>query len=40
LVHPRVSDVCSENPVTAELKDALDDALQRMASEHPATSRW
>ena len=28
-----VSDVCSENPVTAEPEDALDDALQRMASE-------
>jgi hypothetical protein len=23
--------------VNAELEDALDDALQRMASEHPAT---
>jgi CBS domain-containing protein len=28
-----VSDVCSENPVTAGPEDALDDALQRMASE-------
>jgi CBS domain-containing protein len=28
-----VSDVCSENPVTAEPEEALDDALQRMASE-------
>ena len=28
-----VSEVCSENPVTAEPEDALDDALQRMAAE-------
>jgi CBS domain-containing protein len=28
-----ISDVCSENPVTAEPEEALDDALQRMASE-------
>ncbi len=28
-----VSDVCSENPVTAEPEESLDDALQRMAAE-------
>jgi CBS domain-containing protein len=28
-----VSEVCSENPVTADPEDALDDALQRMAAE-------
>jgi CBS domain-containing protein len=28
-----VSDVCSENPVTAQPDEPLDDALQRMASE-------
>jgi CBS domain-containing protein len=28
-----VADVCSENPVTAQPDEPLDDALQRMASE-------
>ena len=28
-----IADVCSENPVTAAPHEALDDALQRMASE-------
>jgi CBS domain-containing protein len=28
-----VSDVCSENPVTAQPEEPLDEALQRMASE-------
>jgi CBS domain-containing protein len=28
-----ISDICSENPVTAEPDEPLDDALQRMASQ-------